>query len=77
MTKAQMGTVALVQGDRTFGGFADMLDVTVAAAPTAIGTRCGAGFHNSKQLDDGSWTWRYDSFRKGEGFEDSGTTCPT
>ncbi|HEX2399266.1 MAG TPA: alpha/beta hydrolase, partial [Mycobacterium sp.] len=25
-------------------------------------------FHNSKQLDDGSWTWRYDSFRKGEGF---------
>ena len=32
MTKAQMGTVALVQGDRTFGSFADMLDVTVAAA---------------------------------------------
>ena len=21
-------------------------------------------FHNSKQLDDGTWTWRYDSFRK-------------
>ena len=69
MTKAQMGTVALVQGDRTFGSFADMLDVTVAAAPTATGTRCGAGVPQLKQLDDGSWTWRYDSFRKGEGFE--------
>jgi hypothetical protein len=21
-------------------------------------------FHNSKQLDDGTWTWRYDTFRK-------------
>jgi pimeloyl-ACP methyl ester carboxylesterase len=26
-------------------------------------------FHNAKQLDDGRWTWRYDSMRKGEGFE--------
>ena len=70
MTKAQMGTVALVQGDRTFGSFADMLDVTVAAAPHRDRNSLRRGvFHNSKQLDDGSWTWRYDSFRKGEGFE--------
>ena len=65
-----MGTVALVQGDRTFGSFADMLDVTVAAAPHRDRNSLRRGvFHNSKQLDDGSWTWRYDSFRKGEGFE--------
>jgi pimeloyl-ACP methyl ester carboxylesterase len=70
MTKAQMGTVALVQGDRTFPSFAAMLDVTVAAAPHRDRNSLRRGvFHNSKQLDDGTWTWRYDSFRKGDGFE--------
>ena len=70
MTKAQMGTVALVQGDRTFASFADMLELTVAAAPHRDRKSLRRGvFHNSKRLDDGTWTWRYDSFRKGEGFE--------
>ncbi|MBJ7337116.1 alpha/beta hydrolase [Mycolicibacterium sp.] len=69
MTQAQMGTVALVKGDRTFASFADMLDVTVAAAPHRDRNSLRRGvFHNSKQLDDGTWTWRYDSFRKGDGF---------
>lgn len=70
MTKAQMGTVALVQENRTFPTFADMLEVTVAAAPHRDRNSLRRGvFHNSKQLDDGTWTWRYDSFRKGDGFE--------
>jgi pimeloyl-ACP methyl ester carboxylesterase len=70
MTKAQMGTVALVQGERTFPSFQAMLDVTVAAAPHRDRNSLRRGvFHNSKQLDDGAWTWRYDSFRKGGGFE--------
>ncbi|CAN5405161.1 alpha/beta hydrolase [soil metagenome] len=70
MTDAQKGTVALVQGDRTFDSFAAMLDVTVAAAPHRDRDSLRRGvFHNSKQLDDGTWTWRYDSFRKGDGFE--------
>jgi pimeloyl-ACP methyl ester carboxylesterase len=69
MTKAQMGTVALVQGDRTFPTFQAMLDVTVAAAPHRDRNSLRRGvFHNSKRLDDGAWTWRYDSFRKGDGF---------
>ena len=69
MTKAQMGTVALVQGDRTFPTFQAMLDVTVAAAPHRDRNSLRRGvFHNSKRLDDGTWTWRYDSFRKGDGF---------
>jgi pimeloyl-ACP methyl ester carboxylesterase len=69
MTKAQMGAVALVQGDREFPSFAAMLDVTVAAAPHRDRNSLRRGvFHNSKQLDDGTWTWRYDSFRKGDGF---------
>lgn len=70
MTKAQLGAVALVQGDRTFPSFGAMLEVTVAAAPNRDRKSLRRGvFHNSKQLDDGTWTWRYDSFRKGEGFE--------
>ncbi|WP_319448890.1 MULTISPECIES: alpha/beta hydrolase [unclassified Mycobacterium] len=78
MTKAQMGTVALVQGDRTFATFQDMLDVTVAAAPHRDRNSLRRGvFHNSKQLDDGAWTWRYDSFRKGEGFENLWDDVPS
>ena len=65
-----MGTVALVQGDREFPSFAAMLDVTVAAAPHRDRNSLRRGvFHNSKRLDDGTWTWRYDSFRKFGGFE--------
>jgi pimeloyl-ACP methyl ester carboxylesterase len=66
MTKAQLGAVALVQGERTFPSFTAMLDVTVAASPTRSRESLRRGvFHNSKQLDDGTWTWRYDTFRKG------------
>jgi len=70
MTDAQKGTVALVGGDRTFPTFDAMLDVTTAAAPHRDRKSLRRGvFHNTKQLDDGTWTWRYDSIRKGEGFE--------
>ena len=70
LTKAQLGAVALVKGDREFPNFAAMLDVTVAAAPHRDRKSLRRGvFHNSKQLDDGTWTWRYDSFRKGDGFD--------
>ncbi|MDT5094595.1 MAG: hypothetical protein QOH60_3958 [Mycobacterium sp.] len=70
MTDAQKGTVALVEGDRVFDSFDAMVEVTVAAAPHRDRKSLRRGvFHNSKQLDDGTWTWRYDSFRKTEGFE--------
>ena len=70
MTKAQLGAVALVQGERTFPSFEAILDVTVAAAPHRDRNSLRRGvFHNSKRLDDGTWTWRYDSFRKGDGFD--------
>jgi len=70
LTEAQKGTVALVQGERIFPSFQAMLDVTVAAAPHRDRKSLRRGvFHNSKRLDDGTWTWRYDSMRKGEGFE--------
>jgi pimeloyl-ACP methyl ester carboxylesterase len=71
MTDEQKGTVALVEGERKFESFAAMVDVTVAAAPHRDRKSLRRGvFHNSKQLDDGTWTWRYDSFRKDEGYSD-------
>jgi len=70
MTKAQLGAVALVQGDRSFPSFAAMLDATIAASPHRSRESLRRGvFHNSKRIDDGTWTWRYDSFRAGGGFE--------
>src|SRR4029079_15182828 len=64
MTKAQLGAVALVQGDREFPSFAAMLDVTVEASPHRDRKALRRGvFHNSKRLDDGTWTWRFDTFR--------------
>ena len=70
MTRAQMGAVALVRGDREFPSFEAMVEVTVAASPHRSPESLWRGvFHNSKQLDDGTWTWRYDTFRKGDGFE--------
>jgi len=69
MTKAQMGAVALVQGERSFPSFDAMVDATVAASPHRSRESLQRGvFHNAKQLDDGTWTWRYDTFRSGDGF---------
>jgi pimeloyl-ACP methyl ester carboxylesterase len=69
MTKAQLGAVALVAGERNFPSFSAMLDVTIEAAPHRDRKSLRRGvFHNSKRLDDGTWTWRYDTFRKGDGF---------
>jgi len=70
MTQAQMGAVALVRGARTFPSFAAMVDATAAASPHRSRESLRRGvFHNAKPLDDGTWTWRYDTFRKADGFE--------
>lgn len=70
MTDAQKGTVALTQGERIFPSFEAMLEVTVAAAPHRDRKSLRRGvFHNARRLDDGTWTWRYDSIRTGEGFQ--------
>lgn len=83
MTDAERGTVALMAGRRVFPTFQAMLDQTIAAAPhrDLASLRRGV-FHNSKRLDDGSWTWRYDSIRTGRGFHGlwddvPGLTAPT
>ncbi|BBY06420.1 alpha/beta fold hydrolase [Mycobacterium noviomagense] len=62
LTDEQQGTVALVHGQREFPSFAAMLEVTTAAAPHRDRRSLRRGvFHNSRRLDDGRWTWRYDN----------------
>jgi len=64
MTKEQQGTVALMHGEREFPSFQAMLDLTIAAAPHREPKALRRGvFHNSRRLDNGSWTWRYDAIR--------------
>lgn len=65
MTKEQQGTVALMHGEREFPSFQAMLDLTVAAAPHRELKALRRGvFHNSRKLDNGNWTWRYDAIRE-------------
>lgn len=65
MTKEQLGTVALVHGEREFPSFAAMLELTTAAAPHRDPKSLRRGvFHNSHRLDNGNWTWRYDTIRE-------------
>jgi esterase len=64
MTADQRGTVALMHGEREFPSFQAMLDLTVAAAPHREVKALRRGvFHNSRRLDNGNWTWRYDAIR--------------
>ncbi|WP_102419214.1 alpha/beta fold hydrolase [Mycobacterium sp. 4858] len=70
MTKEQQGTVALMHGEREFESFQAMLDLTVAAAPHREVKALRRGvFHNSRRLDNGKWTWRYDAIRKFPDFD--------
>ena len=64
MTAEQQGTVALMHGEREFPSFQAMLDLTIAAAPHREVKALRRGvFHNSRRLDNGKWTWRYDAVR--------------
>jgi esterase len=70
MTKEQQGTVALMQGDREFPSFAAMVELTTAAAPHRDPKSLRRGvFHNSRQLDNGKWTWRWDTIREVPDFD--------
>jgi pimeloyl-ACP methyl ester carboxylesterase len=64
LTAEQQGTVALMHGEREFPTFQAMLDLTLAAAPHREVKALRRGvFHNSRRLDNGNWTWRYDAIR--------------
>ncbi len=70
LTAEQQGTVALMRGRREFPSFAAMLDLTAAAAPHRDVKSLRRGvFHNSRRIDGGRWTWRYDTIREFNDFD--------
>lgn len=64
LTADKLGVLALMHGKREFPSFQAMVDLTVAAAPQREAKALRRGvFHNSRRLDNGNWTWRYDTIR--------------
>jgi pimeloyl-ACP methyl ester carboxylesterase len=63
MTTMERGSVALIAGPPTYDSFDEMAEMAIALSPyrAASGVRRGVR-HNSHQLEDGTWTWRYDLF---------------
>jgi pimeloyl-ACP methyl ester carboxylesterase len=59
---------AFVAGPERFESFDEILERTVAFNPTRTESSLRRGIlHNAREQDDGSWTWRYDLWRLGEG----------
>jgi len=57
--------IAFVSGPETFASFEEILERTVAFNPTRSESSLRRGIlHNAHELDDGSWTWRYDRMRE-------------
>jgi len=59
---------AFVAGPEQFASFDEILERTIAFNPTRTESSLRRGvLHNAREQDDGSWTWRYDRWRLGEG----------
>jgi pimeloyl-ACP methyl ester carboxylesterase len=59
---------AFVAGPERFESFDEILERTIAFNPTRTESSLRRGIlHNAREQDDGSWTWRYDRWRLGEG----------
>lgn len=53
--------IDFVSGPEVFASFDEILERTIAFNPTRSESSLRRGvLHNAKQLDDGTWTWRYD-----------------
>jgi pimeloyl-ACP methyl ester carboxylesterase len=56
--------IAFVSGPETFASFDEILERTIRFNPTRSESSLRRGvLHNAHELDDGSWTWRYDRMR--------------
>src|SRR5205814_4252073 len=59
---------AFVAGPERFASFDEILARTIAFNPTRTESSLRRGIlHNAREQDDGSWAWRYDRWRLGEG----------
>jgi pimeloyl-ACP methyl ester carboxylesterase len=64
MTAGQRGAVQLAMGPTEFDSQDEMVDAAVAASPRRPASAVRRGVvHNSRQLDNGKWAWRYDRLR--------------
>jgi pimeloyl-ACP methyl ester carboxylesterase len=64
MTMQQRGAVALMSGPTSFPSFDAILQAAGAASPGRdLETLRPGVLHNARRRDDGTWGWRYDSFR--------------
>jgi pimeloyl-ACP methyl ester carboxylesterase len=71
MTRADQGAVALVGEPPIYESFEEMAAAAVAASPRRPRSAVERGVrHNSMQLPDGRWTWRYDLFDRPKGLTD-------
>lgn len=62
----ERGTVALASdGPDTFDDLEELIELTAMAAPNRSKSAIRRGvIHNTRQLPDGSWQWRYDRMRE-------------
>ena len=69
MNARERGTVELSFGPRVYASREEMIDAAVAASPRRPASAVRRGvIHNSRQLPDGSWGWRYDRSNHGLDF---------
>jgi pimeloyl-ACP methyl ester carboxylesterase len=73
LSQADRGAVALVSGPPVYDSFEQMAAAAVATSPRRPRSAVERGVrHNSVQLPDGRWTWRYDLFDQPQGLADFG-----
>lgn len=68
--KKASAIVAFVAGPPSFPSFEQLLERTIEHNPTRTVASLRRGIlHNARQLDDGSWVWRYGSLKMAPGEE--------
>jgi pimeloyl-ACP methyl ester carboxylesterase len=71
-TPEQQGSVALIGGPPTYESFEAVVAATVALSPNRSEPAVRRGVrHNTLQLEDGRWAWRYDLFGERTGSENN------
>jgi pimeloyl-ACP methyl ester carboxylesterase len=71
LSRGDQGAVALIAGPPVYDSFEVMAEAAIAASPRRPRSAVERGVrHNSVQLPDGRWTWRYDLFSQPAGLDD-------
>lgn len=69
LTQHQRGTTALIGGPSTFATLDEMVELAVRSSPGRAESAVRRGVvHNTHELPDGSWAWRYDRLGGPEDF---------